>query len=187
MFESMPERVTVYEVGPRDGLQNESSLVPTADKIAFINALARTGLTRIEILLVQAGREGLGVSVAEQDSLRAQAMSTLQQAASTRLGFSVKKTMTMAQRLYEAGHITYIRTDSTRLAASWWPGATPRMARSCCASTQARSSRRSTSSSSSKRSRRRALSPFISRSSVQQAPSGLDQAYPGLELGPDRL
>ena len=41
--------------------------------------------------------------------------STLQQAASTRLGFSVKKTMTLAQRLYEAGHITYMRTDSTNL------------------------------------------------------------------------
>ncbi|MEM1191097.1 MAG: type I DNA topoisomerase [Pseudomonadota bacterium] len=41
---------------------------------------------------------------------------TLQQAASTRLGFSVKKTMTMAQRLYEAGYITYMRTDSTNLS-----------------------------------------------------------------------
>ena len=43
--------------------------------------------------------------------------STLQQAASTRLGFSVKKTMTLAQRLYEAGFITYMRTDSTHLSA----------------------------------------------------------------------
>jgi DNA topoisomerase-1 len=43
--------------------------------------------------------------------------STLQQAASTRLSFSVKKTMMMAQRLYEAGHITYMRTDSTNLSA----------------------------------------------------------------------
>jgi DNA topoisomerase-1 len=43
--------------------------------------------------------------------------STLQQAASVRLGFSVKKTMTLAQRLYEAGHITYMRTDSTNLSA----------------------------------------------------------------------
>jgi DNA topoisomerase I len=43
--------------------------------------------------------------------------STLQQAASTRLGYSVKKTMTLAQRLYEAGYITYMRTDSTNLSA----------------------------------------------------------------------
>ncbi len=42
--------------------------------------------------------------------------STLQQAASTRLTFSVKKTMMMAQRLYEAGYITYMRTDSTNLS-----------------------------------------------------------------------
>ena len=43
--------------------------------------------------------------------------STLQQAASTRLGFSVKRTMTVAQRLYEAGYSTYMRTDSTNLSA----------------------------------------------------------------------
>ena len=42
--------------------------------------------------------------------------STLQQAASTRLGFGVRKTMTLAQRLYEGGHITYMRTDSTNLS-----------------------------------------------------------------------
>ncbi len=42
--------------------------------------------------------------------------STLQQAASSRLGFGVKKTMTLAQRLYEAGYITYMRTDSTHLS-----------------------------------------------------------------------
>lgn len=42
--------------------------------------------------------------------------STLQQAASTRLGFAPSRTMGAAQKLYEAGHITYMRTDSTTLS-----------------------------------------------------------------------
>ena len=44
--------------------------------------------------------------------------STLQQVASTRLGFSPSRTMGAAQKLYEAGYITYMRTDSTALASS---------------------------------------------------------------------
>jgi DNA topoisomerase-1 len=43
--------------------------------------------------------------------------STLQQTASSRLGFSPSRTMSLAQKLYEAGHITYMRTDSTNLSA----------------------------------------------------------------------
>ena len=42
--------------------------------------------------------------------------SSLQQEASRKLGFGVKKTMMVAQKLYEAGYITYMRTDSTRLS-----------------------------------------------------------------------
>lgn len=42
--------------------------------------------------------------------------STLQQVASTRLGFSPSRTMQVAQKLYESGHITYMRTDSPTLS-----------------------------------------------------------------------
>ncbi|MBI5139306.1 type I DNA topoisomerase [Candidatus Nomurabacteria bacterium] len=42
--------------------------------------------------------------------------STLQQTASSRLGYSPSRTMQIAQRLYEAGHITYMRTDSTNIS-----------------------------------------------------------------------
>lgn len=44
----LPERVTIYEVGPRDGLQNESALVPTAVKAEFVRRLARAGLPVVE-------------------------------------------------------------------------------------------------------------------------------------------
>ena len=49
--------------------------------------------------------------------------STLQQEAARKLYFSVSKTMTMAQRLYEAGHITYMRTDSVNLSNDAQKGA----------------------------------------------------------------
>jgi len=45
---SLPDRVTVFEVGPRDGLQNESIQIPSEAKITFINELAEAGLTWIE-------------------------------------------------------------------------------------------------------------------------------------------
>ena len=45
----LPPRVTIYEVGPRDGLQNEARQVPTAEKIKFIDALVASGIRDIEI------------------------------------------------------------------------------------------------------------------------------------------
>jgi hydroxymethylglutaryl-CoA lyase len=45
----LPADVTIYEVGPRDGLQNEARNVPTADKIRFIDALVAAGIRSIEI------------------------------------------------------------------------------------------------------------------------------------------
>ena len=72
--------------------------------------------------LRQAGREGaFEVSARNDRPTKTRPnppfiTSTLQQAASARMGYSVKRTMTLAQRLYEAGYITYMRTDSTSLS-----------------------------------------------------------------------
>ncbi len=44
----MSEHVRIYEVGPRDGLQNEKALIPTAKKIALIDLLSRAGFEKIE-------------------------------------------------------------------------------------------------------------------------------------------
>ena len=45
----MPERVRLFEMGPRDGLQNEPRQIATADKIRLVNLLSDTGLTHIEV------------------------------------------------------------------------------------------------------------------------------------------
>ena len=45
---SIPSRVTIYEVGPRDGLQNESALVPTEVKVEFVRRLLAAGLPIVE-------------------------------------------------------------------------------------------------------------------------------------------
>ncbi len=49
IFDSLPERVHVYEVGPRDGLQNEAQMVATPEKIRLVQSLAAAGLPSIEI------------------------------------------------------------------------------------------------------------------------------------------
>jgi len=46
---TLPAAVTVVEVGPRDGLQNESAQIPTAEKIAFVDRLSASGLREIEV------------------------------------------------------------------------------------------------------------------------------------------
>ncbi|MFZ7090463.1 hydroxymethylglutaryl-CoA lyase [Primorskyibacter sp. 2E233] len=44
----MAEHVEIFEVGPRDGLQNEARQIPTSDKIALVDCLSRAGFRRIE-------------------------------------------------------------------------------------------------------------------------------------------
>ena len=49
VLEHLPERASLYEVSPRDGLQNERSMVPLRGKLRLIDALVASGLTRVEI------------------------------------------------------------------------------------------------------------------------------------------
>ena len=49
MFEHLPDRVSIYEVSLRDGLQNEKAMVPLGDKLRLIDALCAAGLDRIEV------------------------------------------------------------------------------------------------------------------------------------------
>src|SRR5947199_5237592 len=46
---SLPRRVRIREVGPRDGFQNEPEVIATADKVRLIELLGRSGLRRIEV------------------------------------------------------------------------------------------------------------------------------------------
>jgi hydroxymethylglutaryl-CoA lyase len=49
VFENLPDRVSIYEVSLRDGLQNEKATVPLGDKLRLIDALVAAGLRRIEV------------------------------------------------------------------------------------------------------------------------------------------
>jgi hydroxymethylglutaryl-CoA lyase len=48
MHNTLPKKVKIVEVGPRDGLQNERNLISTDDKVSLINQLSNTGLSVIE-------------------------------------------------------------------------------------------------------------------------------------------
>ena len=44
-----PDRVTIYEVGPRDGLQNEAGVIATSDKVRLVELLCASGVDEVEV------------------------------------------------------------------------------------------------------------------------------------------
>ena len=99
--------------------------VATAKKVPLTLTCSQEPKTREEAdAILEHGRKNtwLVKDIAENEMRRAPrapfTTSTLQQSASSRLGMSPSRTMSIAQKLYEEGHITYMRTDSTALASA---------------------------------------------------------------------
>ncbi|MEK7572343.1 MAG: type I DNA topoisomerase [Patescibacteria group bacterium] len=92
------------------------------DLPALPNSREQTGEKLVEKIL-DAGKKGKWIisDIKESEQKRSPrapfTTSTLQQTASSRLGYSPSRTMQIAQKLYESGHITYMRTDSTNLSS----------------------------------------------------------------------
>ena len=83
-----------------------SNLASQNEAVTFLNSLKNKGFKVIRVTKKPGKRTPSAPFIT----------STLQQEASRVLGFSVSRTMSVAQRLYESGHITYMRTDSVSLS-----------------------------------------------------------------------
>jgi DNA topoisomerase-1 len=106
--ESSYKIVAVFTIDGQELKAELASKIPQKDDArTFLEAAAQAIFT-VEDIATKPGSRNPGAPFIT---------STLQQEAARRLGYSVKQTMTLAQRLYESGLITYMRTDSTTLSS----------------------------------------------------------------------
>ena len=105
--ESSYKVIAIFTVDDQELKAELATKLPTKDDARTFLEAAANALFSVVDIATKPGTRSPGAPFTT---------STLQQEAARRLGFSVKQTMTLAQRLYEEGKITYMRTDSTTLS-----------------------------------------------------------------------
>ncbi len=116
----IPETYWVLSAETKTAKTTGANAKPS-EKLALTCSIEPRDKAEVDRILATGKKEAWEViSVDETEAKRSAkapfTTSTLQQAASTRLGYSPSRTMSVAQRLYEAGLISYMRTDSTNLS-----------------------------------------------------------------------